>query len=162
MRGVVGLVLVTLVALGLVWAYGELFRPGPDVGFDPADLPQGLEPRVQDRFDAAARAAGADGVALSINSGWRSAQSQEELFDEAIVTHGSAREAARWVLPPEKSAHVWGTAIDVTPATGAAWLAARDGEFGLCRVYENEPWHFEPLVEPGGTCPAVVADASVR
>jgi LAS superfamily LD-carboxypeptidase LdcB len=79
--------------------------------------------------------------------------------DEAIARHGSAEAAHRWVLPPERSAHVAGLAIDVGPAAGARWLEERGSAYGLCRVYLNEPWHFEPLVAPGTPCPELQPDA---
>ena len=151
-RAVLVVVLVGLAGAGIGWGAGLV------LGSD--EPPQALDPVVQERFDLAASAAGAKGVELRINSGWRTPGEQQVLFDDAVAVHGSEREAARWVLPPEKSAHVQGTAIDVGPATGAAWLAKRSGTYGLCRVYLNEPWHFEPLVEPGGTCPPVLADAT--
>jgi D-alanyl-D-alanine dipeptidase len=34
-------------------------------------------------------------------------------------------------------------------------LEANGYRFGLCRRYENEWWHFEPLVAPGTQCPAL-------
>ena len=151
-RGVVIGVLVALAGAGIAWGTGQ--------GRAPEEPPRGLDPIVRERFDAAVSAAAGKGVEMWINSGWRSAQEQQAIFDDAVATHGSAREAARWVLPPERSAHVQGTAIDVGPAAGAAWLAKRSAKFGLCRVYSNEPWHFEPLVEPGGKCPPVIADAT--
>lgn len=41
------------------------------------------------------------------------------------------------------------------------WLARRGAEFGLCRVYANEPWHFElrPEATEGG-CPPQYPDPS--
>jgi hypothetical protein len=44
--------------------------------------------------------------------------------------------------------------------SGASWLEANGATFGLCRVYENEWWHFEPLTAPGGICPPLLPDAS--
>jgi D-alanyl-D-alanine carboxypeptidase len=41
------------------------------------------------------------------------------------------------------------------------WLEVNGYKFGLCRVYENEWWHFEPLVAPGQQCPALVANATI-
>jgi hypothetical protein len=45
--------------------------------------------------------------------------------------------------------------------SGAQWLEVNGYKFGLCRVYENEWWHFEPLVAPGQQCPALVANATI-
>src|SRR5690606_1675865 len=57
--------------------------------------------------------------------------------------YGSKEEAARWVATPEASAHVSGDAVDIGPANAAAWLSEHGARYGLCRVYANEPWHFE-------------------
>jgi len=120
----------------------------------------GLDPVLADRFVAAREAAAAAGYPLVVTSGARTAAEQQRLLDEAVAEHGSPEAAGRWVLPPEQSAHVQGRAIDVGPAEGRGWLAEHGAEFGLCQVYVNEPWHFEPLVAPGETCPALAPDAS--
>jgi zinc D-Ala-D-Ala carboxypeptidase len=119
-----------------------------------------LAPELAARFTQAREAAAAQGVELFIASGWRSPADQQRLLDDAVATHGSRAEAERWVLPPDRSAHVQGLAIDVGATDGALWLDEHGSAYGLCRVYLNELWHFEPLVEPGGTCPAMVPDAT--
>ncbi|MDT3329325.1 M15 family metallopeptidase [Microbacterium sp. KSW-18] len=91
---------------------------------------------------ASDRAAGED-ITLRINSGWRSPEMQERLLRDAVSTYGSLDEASRWVATPETSAHVSGDAVDVGPFDGAYWLDLHGAEFGLCRTYVNEPWHFE-------------------
>jgi hypothetical protein len=73
-------------------------------------------------------------------------------------------EASKWVLPPDLSHHPKGIALDVNypmGQPGAQWLEVNGYKFGLCRVYENEWWHFEPLVAPGQQCPALVANATI-
>ena len=120
----------------------------------------GLDPELERRFDAARAAADADGVELTLTSGWRTAAEQQDLVDAALERYGSAEEAHRWVLPPESSEHVAGLAIDVGPTDGALWLEQHGAEFGLCRTYANELWHFEAATEPGGTCPTMHDDAS--
>ena len=73
--------------------------------------------------------------------------------------HGSEAEAARWVATPETSVHVSGDAVDIGPAEGAAWLADHGRDVGLCRVYDNEPWHFELFPDAvAAGCPATYAD----
>jgi LAS superfamily LD-carboxypeptidase LdcB len=47
------------------------------------------------------------------------------------------------VSTPETSAHVAGEAVDIGPPAAAAWLTEHGARYGLCRVYRNEPWHFE-------------------
>ncbi|WP_218928978.1 M15 family metallopeptidase, partial [Sanguibacter inulinus] len=116
----------------------------------------GLDPELERRFALAVEAAAADGVALTLTSGWRSAEDQAALVESAVERYGSLEEARRWVLPPERSAHVAGRAIDVGPTDGALWLEQHGADLGLCRVYANELWHFEPVIEPGGACPALL------
>lgn len=127
---------------------------------EPEPEPTAIDPELMRRYQQARDDAEAEGVLLMLNSGWRSAEDQQELIDEALATHGDPAEAHRWVLPPEKSAHVKGLAIDVGGTAGAAWLGERQVQYGLCRTYENEPWHFELTGEVGDPCPAMWPDAS--
>jgi zinc D-Ala-D-Ala carboxypeptidase len=92
--------------------------------------------------DAAADAAD-DGIEFSVNSGWRSADYQAQLLREAVFEYRSEEEAARWVGTADTSAHVSGGAIDLGPAHATAWLFDHGAQYGLCRIYGNEPWHFE-------------------
>jgi D-alanyl-D-alanine carboxypeptidase len=115
---------------------------------------EGMSPTLRSRLLKAMAAAKADGVTLRINSGRRSAAKQRRLLDEAIVKYGSYKAAVRWVLPPEFSEHVKGRAVDITPPAGAKWLELNGYRYGICRRYDNEPWHFEALVKPGRKCPA--------
>ncbi len=117
---------------------------------------EGLSTPLRTAFDRARRAAARDGVEITLTSGWRSAEHQQQLFDEAVSTYGSPDAARQWVLPPADSKHVSGDAIDVGPgAAERTWLEQRGSRWGLCRRYANEPWHFELLTSPGGTCPAL-------
>ncbi|WP_367128691.1 M15 family metallopeptidase [Saccharothrix sp. HUAS TT1] len=113
---------------------------------------------------AAVREAAADareaGVEFKVTSGWRSKDYQRRLLDEAVIRYGSAEEARRLVSTPEKSAHVTGRAIDIGPTDAADWLIRHGADYGLCRRYANEMWHFELLTSPGGTCPRPLDDAS--
>jgi hypothetical protein len=122
--------------------------------------PTGLDVELQRRFDAAQAAAAADGVELTLTSGWRSAEEQRGLVDGAIQKYGSLEEARKWVLPPESSAHVQGKAIDVGPTDGALWLEQHGLELGLCRTYANELWHFEMLADGADQCPEMHLDSS--
>jgi D-alanyl-D-alanine carboxypeptidase len=107
----------------------------------------------------AATDAARDGVELFVDSGWRSAAYQEQLLREAVAKYGSRAAAARWVATPGRSAHVSGNAVDIGPSDAAAWLSAHGAEHGLCRIYGNEPWHYElrpAAIEHG--CPPTYAD----
>ena len=107
---------------------------------------------------AATDAAG-DGVELYVDSGWRSEEYQERLRHEAVSKYGSEQEAARWVAAPNTSAHVSGDAVDIGPSDATAWLSEHGAAYGLCRIYDNEPWHYElrPEARDQG-CPPMYAD----
>ncbi|GAA1640399.1 hypothetical protein GCM10009744_32750 [Kribbella alba] len=115
---------------------------------------EGLTPRLRSRLKKATAAAKADGVAISITSGRRSVAKQQKLLREAIERYGSYKAATRWVLPPEYSAHVKGMAVDIGPQAAMVWLNQNGWRYGICRRYDNEPWHFEALTTPGRRCPA--------
>jgi D-alanyl-D-alanine carboxypeptidase len=102
-----------------------------------------LDPDLLEAIRQAAMDAAQDSIEILVTSGWRSPRYQEQLLHEAIVTYGSLEEASRWVATPETSAHVTGNAIDVGPNDAIEWLAERGAAYGLCQVYENEPWHLE-------------------
>ena len=125
--------------------------------------PTELHPQVLARFLSAQAAAKAEGIAMTIDSGYRTLETQNYLFQRAIKEHKTPEEASKWVLPGELSRHPWGLALDVNlnhDKSGASWLEANGATYGLCRVYENEWWHFEPLIAPGGICPPLLPDAS--
>jgi zinc D-Ala-D-Ala carboxypeptidase len=108
--------------------------------------------------DAAIDAAG-HGVALFVDSGWRSAEYQEQLLHEAVSKYGSEGEAARWVATPDRSPHVAGDAVDIGHSDATAWLSAHGARYGLCQIYGNEPWHYElrpEAIDRG--CPPMYAD----
>jgi hypothetical protein len=120
-----------------------------------------LDPALLDALRRAATDAAGDGVDFYVDSGWRSPEYQEQLFQEAVTKYGSAEEAARWVAAPNKSAHVSGDAVDIGRSDATAWLSEHGAVYGLCQIYDNEPWHYElrpEAVDQG--CPAMYADAA--
>ena len=118
-----------------------------------------LDPALLDAVRHAATHAAADGVELSVDSGWRSAEYQGHLLREAVSKYGSEAEAARWVATPDTSAHVSGEAVDIGPSDAAAWLSEHGAMYGLCQIYRNEPWHYELRAEAGDVgCPPMYAD----
>jgi hypothetical protein len=102
-----------------------------------------LDHRLLGALRRAATDAARDRVEVHVNSGWRSARYQEQLLQRAISRYGSEQEAARWVATPETSAHVSGDAVDVGPAEATAWLSEHGARYGLCQIYDDEPWHYE-------------------
>ncbi|MDX8151711.1 M15 family metallopeptidase [Patulibacter brassicae] len=119
----------------------------------------GLAPGLRRALRRAASDAAGAGLRLSVTSGRRTPEHQRRLLREAIARYGSATEAARWVATPETSAHVSGDAVDIGPAAAWRWLGDHGSRYGLCRIYDNEPWHFElrPAAAQRG-CPATYAD----
>jgi D-alanyl-D-alanine carboxypeptidase len=118
-----------------------------------------LAPDLLAALRHAATAAADSGVELHVNSGWRSRKYQEQLLQQAVSKYGSRSVAARWVATPSTSPHVSGDAIDIGDAEAVAWLSDHGARFGLCQIYDNEPWHFElrtAAVEHG--CPATYTD----
>ncbi|WP_039921682.1 D-alanyl-D-alanine carboxypeptidase [Amycolatopsis decaplanina] len=83
---------------------------------------------------------------LGVTSGHRDAAEQHRLY------LAEARLGGKRVLPPQDSAHVGGTALDIRPREGAQWLEDHGARFALYRIYDNEWWHFE--YRPGEAPPA--------
>ena len=160
--GLLGVIAAIASLLGLQLPASSLSTAVPDgtTVFD--DAVPGVAKLDADLLGAlrhAAADAADDGVEFHVDSGWRSAEYQERLLDEAIAKYGSAREAARWVATPDTSAHVSGDAVDIGPADAATWLSEHGAAYGLCRIYGNEPWHYELRPEAADQgCPPTYPD----
>jgi LAS superfamily LD-carboxypeptidase LdcB len=118
-----------------------------------------LDPALLGALRRAATDAADDGVAFFVDSGWRSPEYQERLLHKAVSKYGSEEAAARWVATPSTSAHVSGDAVDIGHGDATAWLSEHGAEYGLCRIYGNEPWHYElrpEAIDHG--CPPMYAD----
>ena len=102
-----------------------------------------LDPDLLQALRDAASDAREDGIEFVVNSGWRSPEYQEQLLRDAVDDYGSAEEAARWVATADTSAHVAGSAVDVGSYDATDWLSEHGARYGLCPIYDNEPWHFE-------------------
>ncbi|MCO5316077.1 MAG: transglycosylase SLT domain-containing protein [Solirubrobacterales bacterium] len=95
---------------------------------------KGLRPDVAVAFDAMAAAAARAGVALSINSAFRSDAEQARLF--------AANPDPRMVARPGTSLHRCGTELDLGPAAAYGWLSANAARFGFVQRYSWEAWHY--------------------
>ena len=119
--------------------------------------PSAMNPKMANRWYAVRVAAAKAGYTLIMTSGFRRLVDQQYLYKKAIAKYGSKYEAAKSVLPPKFSMHPWGLAIDINRNKGlksaAKWVELNGWKWGLCRRYDNEFWHFEPLVGPGNQCP---------
>jgi LAS superfamily LD-carboxypeptidase LdcB len=106
------------------------------------EQPTGMRADAAAAWSAADAAAAAAGVTMCLADGKRSRSQQQATYDEYVAEFG-ADMAAQYVLPPDKSAHVLGLAVDVQPYAGYTWLEGTRGALGFCRTYDNEAWHFE-------------------
>jgi hypothetical protein len=90
----------------------------------------GMRPDVAAAFDRMAAAAGQAGLALIVNSGFRSDAEQAALF--------AAHPDPTWVAPPGHSLHRCATELDLGPEAAYGWLAANAGRFGFVQRYSWE------------------------
>lgn len=97
---------------------------------------EGMRPDVAAAFDRMARAASAAGLALVVNSGFRSDAEQAALF--------AAHPDPKWVAPPGHSLHRCATELDLGPETAYGWLAANAARFGFVQRYG---WVLPPVSE---------------
>jgi zinc D-Ala-D-Ala carboxypeptidase len=142
-------------------AHGETGRvaDGVTVFDDGVAALVNLDPDLLAALRRAATDAADDGVVFTLNSGWRSPEYQDELLRQAVFEYGSEAEAARWVATAETSPHVSGEAVDIGHDEATEWLSEHGAAYGLCQIYDNEPWHYElrpEAVEHG--CPAAYPD----
>ena len=93
-----------------------------------------MRPDVAQAFDRMEQAARQDGVALAINSGFRSDAEQAVLF--------ARNPNPKMVAPPGKSLHRNGTELDLGPPAAYGWLAANARRFHFIQRYSWEPWHY--------------------
>jgi hypothetical protein len=94
----------------------------------------GMRPDVAAAFDRMAAAASRIGLALIVNSAFRSDAEQAALF--------AAHPDPTWVAPPGHSLHRCATELDLGPESAYGWLAANAGGFGFVQRYSWEPWHY--------------------
>jgi hypothetical protein len=95
---------------------------------------EGMRPDVAGGFDLMAAAAARAGIALVVNSGFRSDAEQAALF--------AAHPDPRWVAPPGHSLHRCATELDLGPPSAYGWLAANAARFGFEQRYSWESWHY--------------------
>lgn len=97
---------------------------------------------------------------VSIFSGYRSPERQQELWQNAVRKYGSEAAARKWVAPPGKSMHNQGTAADLgfnggafgsMPEDARRWLHENAPRYGLKFPLGHEPWHIEKQETRGGS-----------
>jgi LAS superfamily LD-carboxypeptidase LdcB len=119
-----------------------------------AEQPTGMRADVAAAWLAVAAAGESQGITMCLADGKRSRAQQQATYDDYVTQFGMAM-ADQYVLPPDKSAHVLGLAVDVQPYAAYSWLESTGGKLGFCRIYDNEAWHFEyDAAFPDDGCPA--------
>ncbi|MGA4542365.1 D-alanyl-D-alanine carboxypeptidase family protein [Uniformispora flossi] len=116
---------------------------GDGITDDPgATDPNQLSGAARTAYQQAKTAMAANGITLTLTSGKRSFQHQQDLWDQEVRDTGSTAAARNRVLPPGESSHVQGIAIDINVAA-QAWMKSKGSQYGWCQIYANEAWHFE-------------------
>jgi len=149
---VAGVALGSGVAVADVQALSPYDVQNPAVG--------NLDPNLLIAVQQASTAAAADGITMTITSGWRSPEFQQQLLDDAVATYGSVAAALQYVQVPQRSHHVQGRAVDIGGAPADQWLIANGARYGLCQIYANELWHFELATDAAGKCPSLLPSAA--
>jgi transglycosylase-like protein with SLT domain/D-alanyl-D-alanine carboxypeptidase-like protein/putative Flp pilus-assembly TadE/G-like protein len=104
-----------------------------------------MRPDVAGAFDRMSAAARADGFNLIITSGYRSDAEQAELYKR--------HPDPKWVAPPGKSLHRFGTELDLGPPAAYGWLARNARRFHFIKRYAWEPWHYGYGLNPRSAPP---------
>jgi hypothetical protein len=93
-----------------------------------------MRPDVAHAFDRMLTTAQLDGLELIVNSGYRSDAEQARLY--------ARHPDPRWVAPPGRSLHRYGTELDLGPPAAYVWLSRNAGRFHFVQRYSWEPWHY--------------------
>lgn len=95
---------------------------------------------------------------VTINSGYRSIERQQQLWLEALQKYGSPEAARKWVAPPSNSQHNKGNAADLGYGSERArqWVHQNAGNYGLSFPLANENWHIEDATARSGQVAAEI------
>jgi D-alanyl-D-alanine carboxypeptidase-like protein len=135
-------------------AVAEAAAPPADLGAMPATASgggyggtlayrhgEGMRPDVAAAFDRMSAAAAGAGLALIVDSGFRSDAEQAALF--------AAHPDPKWVAPPGHSLHRCATELDLGPEAAYGWLAANASRFGFVQRYSCELTGFPSITDSG-------------
>jgi hypothetical protein len=126
---------------------GDIAAPAAGAGeyTGPLEHRQGkpMRPDVAVAFDRMAAAAAADGVALIVESGFRTNAEQAVLF--------ARHPDPKWVAPPGQSLHRLGTELDLGPPAAYGWLAGNAARWHFVQRYAWEPWHYGFVLNAGSS-----------
>lgn len=119
--------------------------------------PGGLTNETYNAFQSLVQGASNDGISIFLSSGFRSYETQEQIYNNYVDTHGQAT-ADTFSARPGHSEHQTGLAIDVNEISDAfigtpeaVWLEKHCVEYGFIirypkgkqniTGYKYEPWH---------------------
>jgi hypothetical protein len=102
-----------------------------------------MRPDVALAFDRMYAAAQADGITLTITSGYRSDAEQAVLW--------ARHPDPKWVARPGQSLHRNATELDLGPPAAYSWLAANATRFHFLQRYAWEAWHYGYTLNPGSS-----------
>ncbi|MCK4838253.1 MAG: M15 family metallopeptidase [Desulfobulbaceae bacterium] len=113
---------------------------------------------TRDAFVVMAAAAALEGIKLLVDSGYRSAAYQRQIYQRKMGQGDDFYDIARGVAPPGYSEHMLGTTLDLVPSKWTfsgtladKWLRENGGEFAFIQSYPQksdlgftwEPWHWK-------------------
>lgn len=113
---------------------------------------------TRDAFVVMAAAAAREGIELLVDSGYRSAAYQRQIYQRKMGQGDDFYDIARGVAPPGYSEHMLGTTLDLVPSKWSfsgtpadKWLRKNGGEFAFIQSYPQkselgftwEPWHWK-------------------
>lgn len=98
----------------------------------------GMDTEMVNKLRAASKESGQK---LTVNSGYRDQEHQDELYQRALKKYGSEKKAREWVA--KKSIHTTGHAVDLSGMKNSPEVVAALENQGLHRPMSHEPWHWE-------------------
>ena len=121
-----------------------------------------LDPQFATGVYGLTQAAHAAGIPLQITSAYRSPELQAQLYASAVERYGSPQAARRWVAPPGRSQHNYGTAVDFAlngslirdaDSPAAQFIRNNAEQYGLSVPMDWEPWQVESIGSRDGSRP---------
>ena len=128
-----------------------------------------LDPNFATGVYGLTQAAHSAGIPLQITSAYRSPELQAQLYASALERYGSPQAARRWVAPPGRSQHNYGTAVDFAlngslirdaDSPAAQFIRNNAAQYGLSVPMSWEPWQVEPVGSRDGSRPQAAMTTS--
>ena len=171
----------SLVLLNIFYKMNDTYEPMVAAADERGEIV--LDERVAEAYKKMAAAAAADGVTLTLASGYVSPSRQERMYVkalESLINKGLSQteaelQAAYTVLPPRCSEANYGLSVDIgwteddfADSPACAWLRAHAAEYGFVERYTADkegvthfrasPWHWRYV---GATAAQYMRDNNV-